>query len=214
MVCLLRRRPGQAGSDIFRNGAGNLPSQERPAGIDTRQALDWSEIYYRLADDPSDSLAWIGLSTWVSLWARKALGGWGAAAIEDAVADTCASIVHGFAKARGAETFSGFAYGQFLNVRQRLVRRRLVSVQPLDAIDVPDDVPDRPAPDEIALLRKCLAELAQRERRAVELRYFEDAPADQIAATLGVTVVNARRIVFNGLAHLRACAQRTWPHGR
>jgi RNA polymerase sigma factor (sigma-70 family) len=191
-----------------------MPSSDRSAHLDLSRALDWSEIYRRLADDHTDSLAWVGLETWISLWAKKALAQLGPPAVEDAIADTCASVVLGFDKARGPGTFAGFAYGHFLNVRQRLLRQRLAPVVPLDTVEVAESAAEGPAPDELALLQQCLAELAERERRAVELRYFEDAPTEQIARALGVTLGNARRIVFNGLAHLRACARRAWPRGR
>ena len=52
------------------------------------------------------------------------------------------------------------------------------------------------------------------ERQAVQLRYLEDASADEIAAALGVTPNNARQIVFVGLDRLRRLVRREWPAGR
>jgi DNA-directed RNA polymerase specialized sigma24 family protein len=37
------------------------------------------------------------------------------------------------------------------------------------------------APDELLLLRECLDRLPPRERRSVQLRYYEQAPSAQIA---------------------------------
>jgi RNA polymerase sigma factor (sigma-70 family) len=186
---------------------------------DAARGLDWAEIYDRLAADRGDELAWVGMASWVGLWARH--GRWriadlGDEAVEDAVAETCAMAVARFEKARGAETFVGFVYGHFLNVRQRLLRDEKAPVVLIDfkVPDLPDELVEPPAPDELALLHACLDGLAPRERRAVELRYYQDAPAARIAAALGVTVGNARRIVFNGLARLRACFERAWPGGR
>ena len=58
-----------------------------------------------------------------------------------------------------------------------------------------------------AVLDACLERLPERDRRAVELRYFAKARAEQIAQELRVSEGNARRIVFNGVNRLRKCAQ-------
>jgi RNA polymerase sigma factor (sigma-70 family) len=57
------------------------------------------------------------------------------------------------------------------------------------------------------VLGNCLERLPERDRRAVELRYFQDARTEHIARELQVSPVNARRIVFNGVNRLRKCAQ-------
>lgn len=191
-----------------------MPNIERSADLDVGRVLDWSEIYGRLLADPSDGQGWIGLQTWVGLWSTRALGRFGPQAIEDVVAETCVSVVTALDKARGAETFAGFVQGHFLNVRQRLLRQQAIPVVGLEGIDRAGKSMDAPEPDELALLRRCLEELPDRERRAVSLRYFGQAPAQDIAGDLGVSVGNARRIVFNGLARLRECARRAWPGGR
>jgi RNA polymerase sigma factor (sigma-70 family) len=60
-----------------------------------------------------------------------------------------------------------------------------------------------PTPASIALMRRAVAALPERERKAVCMRYFDELPAVAIASELGVSTVNARRIVFNGLRRLR-----------
>jgi RNA polymerase sigma factor (sigma-70 family) len=59
----------------------------------------------------------------------------------------------------------------------------------------------------LALLSQCLGTLPQRERRAVELRFFQQASLAEMATALGVPEGNARRIVLNGLALLRRCME-------
>jgi RNA polymerase sigma factor (sigma-70 family) len=176
-------------------------------------ARDWAWIYAELWRDPNAAIAWAALEEAVGRWARRDLADHGAAVVADAVADVCATVVVHLARARGAETFGGFVYGHFLNARKRALRQAR-AVAPLDEGLPAPEAADGPTADELALLRRCLEELPARERRAVELRYFEDAPASRIAAALGVTDGNARRVVFNGLARLRACAARAWPAGR
>lgn len=176
--------------------------------------MDWPEIYRRLQRDRNDPLAWDGLEQRVRPWARSALWSRGWHLVDDAVADTCSTVAVSLEKARGAETFAGFVLGHFFNVRNKI----LASPQSTDLGDDHDELPappiDEPTSDERALLQHCLEQLPLRERRAVELRYFEEAAAARIAALLDVTEGNARRIVFNGLAHLRQCVERHWPKGR
>jgi RNA polymerase sigma factor (sigma-70 family) len=159
-------------------------------------------------------VGYAALEDQVRRWARRALADQGWHAIEDAVADSCAAIVVGIAQARAAETFAGFAYGHFLNVRQRLWRRAREPVTTFDEFEAKAPEAPGPAPDELDLLRECLDGLPARERQSVQLRYYEDAGSSEIAARLGVSEQNARRIVANGIARLRDCARRRWPAGR
>jgi len=167
--------------------------------------MDWESIYHRLATDRNDAPAWRALERRVEVWARAVFFARSHHLIREAVVDTCTSIALGLESARGAETFAGFAYGHFLNVRRSLLRGVQVSSIPLDDIDLAqrhdEDVLDAAT---IAHLRRAVACLPPRERAAVTLRYFDEQPSARIAAELGVSTINARRIVFNGLRHLRA----------
>jgi RNA polymerase sigma factor (sigma-70 family) len=166
--------------------------------------MDWNEIYQRLMADSNDHLAWEAVERRVEVWARSGLWMHGRHLIDDAVVDTCASIALGIDQARGAETFAGFAYGHFLNARRRLLRAMTVGTVTLDGIDVaaPQAAEELDA-ETLVRLKGALELLPRRERTAVVLRYFEELSAIQIAAHLGVTSGNARRILFNGLRRLR-----------
>jgi DNA-directed RNA polymerase specialized sigma24 family protein len=203
MLAAAYARPPQAASDLSLTPAPVL-----------RRAQDWEAIYGRLAMDREDWLAWAALQAWVTLWARKGLGDLGREAIEDAVAEICPSVVEGFAKARGGQTFQGFVYGHYLDARQRLLRLHRAPLMPLDGFDRAEEVSDTPAPDEIALLRRLLGELPPRERRAVELGYLEGAGAGRIAAALGVSVVHARQLKWREVARQRLRVRELWPEGR
>jgi RNA polymerase sigma factor (sigma-70 family) len=169
--------------------------------------VEWTEIYLRLQRDRNDAAAWQAMQGYVRTWAQKALWDRGSHTVDDAVADTCSTAMVSFEKAHGANTFSGFVYGHFLNVRTRALRGQIVFS--IDDVDPPAPIEQEPDSDAIEMLERCLGELAHRERNAVLLRYFEDASAERIATELQVSEGNARRIVFNGLAHLRQCAARS-----
>jgi RNA polymerase sigma factor (sigma-70 family) len=87
-------------------------------------------------------------------------------------------------------------------LRLERLRDRAEWVYVVDRADEPTEAD--PDPGLLRLLRRALNELPDRERRAVELRYFEQMPALRIAVELGVTEGNARRVVFNGIQHLRS----------
>ena len=168
--------------------------------------MDWESLYLRLTRDCEDALAWRALERRVESWARAVFRGRGSSVVEDVVAETCASVALAIAGARGPETFSGFVYGHFLNVRRRALRAvsSIQSSQSLEGVEIAAAAAaDEPDPDAIALLHQALNYLPERERRAVTLRYFHELPSAGIAAELGVTSGNARRIVFNGLRRLR-----------
>jgi RNA polymerase sigma factor (sigma-70 family) len=168
--------------------------------------VDWEEIYRRLAADREDVQAWRTLQQRVRAWARAQFHGRSADFVEDSVAEVAARVAVAFPRAHGPATFHGFVLGHWLNVRRQLlqtIRRPLVALE--EDLEVPAPEVDREELDEQDLewLRQALHELPDRERRAVALRYLEELSSAQIATALGVTEVNARRVVFNGLAHLR-----------
>jgi RNA polymerase sigma factor (sigma-70 family) len=72
-------------------------------------------------------------------------------------------------------------------------------------VDVPGRLNDDPGELALALLAQCLGTLPQRDRRALELRYFRQASPAEIAGALGVPEGDVRPIVFNGLTLLRSC---------
>ncbi len=52
---------------------------------------------------------------------------------------------------------------------------------------------------------RCLDRLAERERTVLLLTFYEDKPADEVAAALGLTAGNVRVIRHRGLERLRDC---------
>jgi RNA polymerase sigma factor (sigma-70 family) len=176
--------------------------------------MEWPQIYERLLADREDSEAWNALWQRVMGWARRGLWQRGWYAIEDVVEETCSATLLGLEKAQGGATFSGFVYGHYLNAR-----RRTLSAPPTESLtdeaaarlsaepDERDEVSDEGRDQ----LQHCLDVLAERERQAVQLRYFDEASAAEVADKLGVSAVNGRQIVFRALAHLRECMGRFGP---
>jgi len=170
--------------------------------------VDWATICTRLRQDPNDQAAWDALVIRVRPMAHARLRGRDPDLIEDAIADACASVVLDIESARGPETFKGFVLGKWLNVAKGAVRSAGRGRVSLDAL------PELPASGGLdaddprfVVLDRCMEGLPDRDRRAVELRYFAEAASEQIAAELRVSAGNARRIVFNGVNRLRKCAQ-------
>lgn len=178
--------------------------------------LTWPAIYARLVRSSCDAEAYVALQRRVRFWAARDVRNLAGGTLlqDDIVSDTCANAILGVCRAYGAETFAGFVYGHYLTVRRgyfRASRRELCS---LDQQELIADEGCAPTVDELELLRRCLDSLAPRERRAVMLRYFGCASAREIGAALGVTEVNARRIVYNAIQRLRSMVTTIWPQGR
>jgi RNA polymerase sigma factor (sigma-70 family) len=163
----------------------------------------WDEIYWWMRADRNSRAAWYALDCRVRGWAWRDLAGRGAHVAEDAVADTCARVVLHFDRARGADTFQGFVYGQYLNARRRALQELSAAGAPLGAIDPPAPPADDPDEAALAVLACCLAALPARERRALKLRYFDELSMAAIGSALGVTEDNARQILLRARRRLR-----------
>lgn len=169
--------------------------------------MDWATICTRLRADPNDQAAWDALDARVRAWAYDHLRGMRSEIVEDAVADMCASVVLDLPAARGPDTFRGFVIGKCLNVKKGAVRLASRERVPLELVGEIPDLGGSEDDPRYRVLDHCLEGLPERDRRAVELRYYAGAGTEQIAYELRVTQVNARRIVFNGVNRLRRCAQ-------
>ena len=170
--------------------------------------MDWAVICTRLRADRTDQAAWDALASRVRGKARASLLGHGDDLVEDVVADTCAAVVMDLDAARGPETFKGFVIGKYLNALKGAIRLLTTRRASLDvALDIPSASSSDVFDARLLVLDRCLEGLPERDRRAVELRYFQEARAEHIARELQVSAVNARRIVFNGVNRLRRCAQ-------
>jgi DNA-directed RNA polymerase specialized sigma24 family protein len=98
--------------------------------------------------------------------------------------------------------------GKCLNVAKGARRRVVPGRVTLDeSLPLPGPPPADPDDARYLVVDDCLRQLPERNRRAIELRYYANAGTEHIARDLGVTAVNARQIVYIGLTRLRRCAQ-------
>lgn len=64
-----------------------------------------------------------------------------------------------------------------------------------------------PDPDERAMLQDLLAQLSERDRQIIGLRYFEDLTQSEIAAVLGVSQVHVGRLLQSAIDAMRTAAR-------
>jgi RNA polymerase sigma factor (sigma-70 family) len=159
--------------------------------------------------DPEDVQAWLDLEEQVRQMVHEHIPGLDVGATQEAVEQICVQVAADLGKALGPGSFQGFICGQLLTVRRRMLARAKTrrSDVPTEGFDVPNSLEEDPGELALALLAQCLGALPQSDRRAVELRYFQQASAAEIAIALGVPEGRARRIVYSGLAHLRSCME-------
>jgi RNA polymerase sigma-70 factor (ECF subfamily) len=83
-------------------------------------------------------------------------------------------------------------------------RTRLLEKFPLDLM--PQDADDEgPEPIDAQRLRGCLGALPERERTVLVMTFYDDRPADAVAAELKLSAGNVRLIRHRGLERLRGC---------
>lgn len=110
-------------------------------------------------------------------------------------------------KLREPERLASFVFGMcrmvVLDLRRTQARReRLITTY---REDVPAADPSTaPRLDHDRLLH-CLEQLPERERSVLVMTFYEDAAAQTVASTLGLSEGNVRVVRHRGLQHLREC---------
>jgi RNA polymerase sigma-70 factor (ECF subfamily) len=56
-------------------------------------------------------------------------------------------------------------------------------------------------------LEHCLQQLPERERSVLVMTFYDDRPADEVGAALGLTPGNVRVIRHRGIERLRRCVE-------
>lgn len=112
---------------------------------------------------------------------------------------------------RDPEQVASFALG---TARQMVIdwrrsgarRMRILEKFPIDLIPPePSASDDGPGPIDEQRLRGCLGALPERERTVLVMTFYDDRPADAVAAELGLSAGNVRVIRHRGLERLRGC---------
>lgn len=104
-----------------------------------------------------------------------------------------------------------FGYQRILNCRRRLISRRFFDTRPFDEL-LPVPCSERPigySPAEASVLvEQVLAHLQPRQRKTIELIYYEGLTADEVSLRTGETVRVVRHNLYRGLEKLRKALGR------
>ena len=85
-------------------------------------------------------------------------------------------------------------------------RVRILEKFPVDLLpQEPSGSDDGPEPMDMERLRGCLGALPERERTVLVMTFYDDRPADAVAAELKLSAGNVRVIRHRGLERLRGC---------
>ena len=107
-----------------------------------------------------------------------------------------------------------FGYQRILNSRRRLVSRRFFDTATFDEL-LPESSSERPigySPAEASLLvGQALSHLQPRQRRTIELIYYEGLTADEVSLRTGETIRVVRHNLYRGLEKLRKALGGTEP---
>ncbi|MCL2734897.1 MAG: SigE family RNA polymerase sigma factor [Actinomycetia bacterium] len=123
---------------------------------------------------------------------------------EDLVQTTLARIYPRWHRIRH-DTAESYVRRSLVNAhRSRYRRRRVVQLllPRLPESSLVEEGRDRPG-DERDVLLRALADLPQRQRAVVVLRYWDDLPAEEVAATLGCSVGTVKSQASRALSKLR-----------
>jgi RNA polymerase sigma-70 factor, ECF subfamily len=81
-------------------------------------------------------------------------------------------------------------------------RERLLETFPTHFAEVAEDTDESP---DIGRLEQCLAQLAERERSVLLMTFYDERPAEEVGAALGISAGNVRVIRHRGIEKLRLC---------
>jgi RNA polymerase sigma-70 factor (ECF subfamily) len=110
---------------------------------------------------------------------------------------------------RDPEQIASFALG---TARQMVVdrrrgdarRARILEKFPIDVLPA-ELAEEEPEPIDAERLKRCLGALPERERAVLVMTFYDDRPADAVAADLKLSAGNVRVIRHRGLERLRGC---------
>jgi RNA polymerase sigma-70 factor (ECF subfamily) len=83
--------------------------------------------------------------------------------------------------------------------RMRILEKFPVDLLPAELVEEP------PEPLDTERLKRCLGALPERERTVLVMTFYDDRPADAVAADLKLSPGNVRVIRHRGLERLRGC---------
>ena len=108
-----------------------------------------------------------------------------------------------------------YAYHRSIDRRQHLQSNRFYSrdeldeLMPADLFSGPGHLLCLPPQEVVFLVGQVLATLESRQRRVIELTYFEGLTAEEVATKTGDSASSVRHNLYRGLAKLRSVLQET-----
>jgi RNA polymerase sigma-70 factor (ECF subfamily) len=123
---------------------------------------------------------------------------------QDATQETALRFLKQLPRYAGQSHIRTWTLGIALNVTREMRRRRPTEPQ-TDGVWNPQPGPDVQAElaEQQVILRTVLADLPQRQREALILRYFEDCSVQDAAAAMGCAPGTIKATVFQALRTLR-----------
>jgi RNA polymerase sigma-70 factor, ECF subfamily len=102
-----------------------------------------------------------------------------------------------------------YAYHRSIRRKQQLESRHFYDAEQIDSVvsEIVQHIPRRSfnmSPEEISrVINESLALIDERQRRTIEMTYFEGFTADEISERTGESVIAVRHNLYRGLAKLR-----------
>jgi RNA polymerase sigma-70 factor, ECF subfamily len=127
-------------------------------------------------------------------------------AAADATQEAAARFLRELPRFRGTSSLKTWAIGIAVNVcREARRKRKPASGFPVELVAASEHDPEGAAmlADERVMLHAALADLPERQREAVLLRYFEDLSVEETAAAMNCAQGTIKATVFQALHSLR-----------
>ena len=143
------------------------------------------------------------------VWFRFALGLLGREAdAHDATQETALRVLKAIGTFDGRSTFKTWSIGIALNVVRETRRKRGPTIagdeiEPLTKPSTDSPIQSASRAEDVARLRLLLADLPERQREAVMLRYFEDCSLEETAAHMGIAIGTVKACVHQALNALK-----------
>lgn len=135
---------------------------------------------------------------------------------DDLTQETFLSVLRGNFAYQGEAETAAFLYRVAKNLFLSSMRRRKLAlmVPNFDDVDVHWQAFEENLPSDrrVELLKTCVGELEDRPRKALALRYTQDAPREVMARELGISEAGVKTLLERLRQRLKECVQRKLAH--
>jgi RNA polymerase sigma-70 factor (ECF subfamily) len=127
---------------------------------------------------------------------------------DDALQEVWLDVFRGVGKLRDTGAFSGWVYRIARDRAYRLLRRKPLATEPIDAVELADAGDEELDADERELVKTSLERLPHEQREVVLLRFVEQMSYEQIAAAVGCELGTVRSRLHYAKRALRQMIER------